>query len=193
MEFFSIINKEYIIHIVIERVELDPLEQLKEELSDEDSINIKKEKIKNIKKEKNTELVPRTESTAWRILKFKVPSAEPESSTTESHKRGHSSTDDSFDRSTIELDQALGLPSTPKEKKSKKKKVEKKKKKVEKKKKKKGKKKITEEIEEEEDEDKEEEEEEKEEKEEEEEEEEEDKSKNKHELFYSPPVLRIKK
>ncbi|KAF7509288.1 hypothetical protein GJ744_008182 [Endocarpon pusillum] len=110
MEFFSIINKEYIIHIVIERIELDPLEQLKQEVFDIDSINIKKEKIKKekIKKEKDTELVPHTESTLWSIIKFKnLPSVEPESSIAESHKRVHSSTGDSFDRSPPELDQIL--------------------------------------------------------------------------------------
>lgn len=84
MEYFSIINKEYVIHIVIERIEL---EQLKEELSDEDLVYIKKEKIKKekIKKEGDTMLIPRTESTSWRILKFKrAPTAEPAPSITES-------------------------------------------------------------------------------------------------------------
>ncbi|ERF68341.1 hypothetical protein EPUS_02797 [Endocarpon pusillum Z07020] len=57
-----------------------------------------------IKKEKNTKLVPITESTSWRILKFKrPPTVEPESSSAaESHKRAHSETD------------ALLQPSTPK-------------------------------------------------------------------------------
>jgi hypothetical protein len=68
VEYFEIINKEYIIHIIIEQTEL---KQLKKEFSDkspskhlkrEDAVNIKKE---HIKKEKDTEikLVPRTEST----------------------------------------------------------------------------------------------------------------------------------
>ncbi|KAF7502209.1 hypothetical protein GJ744_006446 [Endocarpon pusillum] len=193
MEFFSIINKKYIIHIIIERIELDPLEQLKQELSDIDSINIKKEKIKKekIKKEKNTELIPRTESESWRIIKFKniPPPVEPESSA-ESHKRVHSSTDDSFDRSPPELDQIL-YPSTPKAKKSKKKIKCSEKKKSERKK---GKKRMTEEMEEM---DETEEEQQKEEEEEEEEQNQEEQSqeevKEDYTRFYSPPVLRIKK
>ena len=41
MKYFNIINKEYLIHIVIERIKL---EQLKEKLFDEDPINIKKKR-----------------------------------------------------------------------------------------------------------------------------------------------------
>jgi len=161
MEYFGIINKEYIIHIVIERIEL---KELKEELSDEDPVDVKKEKIK---KEADTKLIPRTESSSWRILKFKrPPTTESEPHTAESHKRAHSGTDDSFDRAAEELDQAFAetdtllqsQPSTPKEKE---------------KEKKKGKEKDTTSLEEEES---------------------WEKNKDKtQKLFYSPPALRIKK
>jgi hypothetical protein len=77
VEYCEIINKEYMIHITIEQTEL---EQLKDEFSDEshskhskreDTVNIKKERIKK-EKEVETKLVPHTESTSWRILKFKT-------------------------------------------------------------------------------------------------------------------------
>jgi hypothetical protein len=118
VEYFAIVNKEYTIHIVIEQTELKQLKEelkkelkkeLKEELSDEspcrphkreDTVDIKEEYIKKEKPE--SKLIPRTESTLWRILKFKTG---PAPSRAESpHKRAHSHhTDDSVSRADEDL------------------------------------------------------------------------------------------